>query len=216
MAREWYVLRVQAGKEEKVKEALDKKLKVAGLDHLVGEVLVAKKQETTLRDGKKVTKDVKIFPGYIYLQADLYEGQELRDNLYYLIKETPSVGDFAGSFGRPAPMSPDDVDRIFNRDAPKSNLPETADAGVGGSEGGPTPESVLGGGLDGGTPIGDVDLPYSGGDRVRIREGHAFGGFEGRIEEIQFDRGMVKVSVSIFGRPTEVELPYNQVEPLDE
>lgn len=200
MAQEWYVLRVQAGKEDQVKEALEKKLRVAGLDHLVGEVSVPKKKETSLRaDGKTVTKDVKIFPGYIYLQADLYDGQDLRDNLYYLIKETPSVGDFAGSFGRPAPMSPEDVEKIHNR---------TPAAAATGTTATPTAEEAI----TAGEERGDISIPYKKGDRVVIREGHPFGGFEGSIEEIDIARGQVKVIITILGRPTEVEISYDQIE----
>jgi transcriptional antiterminator NusG len=198
MPKQWFVLRVQAGKEDKVKEALERKIKISGLEELVGEVLVPKKKETVQRtDGKFVEKDVKIFPGYIYIEAELYDGEELRDELYYLVKGTPSVGDFAGSVGRPAPMSTEDVERIHNR------LPAGA-VGISGESG--TPVEV--------TDAGEIVSPFAVGDRIRIREGHAFGGFEGAVEEVEAQKGKVKVAVTIFGRPTEVELTFAQVQKL--
>jgi len=57
------------------------------------------------------------------------------------------------------------------------------------------------------------EITFSVGDRVRIREG-LFQNFEGEIEEIWPDKGLVRVIVSILGRPTPVELEYWQLESI--
>ena len=49
------------------------------------------------------------------------------------------------------------------------------------------------------------------GDMVKIKSG-AFDGFDGTVDEVNPDKGMVKVTVTIFGRPTPVELEFGQVE----
>ena len=58
-----------------------------------------------------------------------------------------------------------------------------------------------------------TEITFSVGDRVRIREG-LFQNFEGEIEEIWPDKGLVRVIVSILGRPTPVELEYWQLESI--
>ncbi|MEO5958477.1 MAG: KOW motif-containing protein, partial [Opitutaceae bacterium] len=54
-------------------------------------------------------------------------------------------------------------------------------------------------------------VQYSVGEEVKITDG-AFASLTGRIDEIDPDRGKLKVSVSIFGRFTPVELEYWQVQ----
>jgi transcriptional antiterminator NusG len=49
------------------------------------------------------------------------------------------------------------------------------------------------------------------GDMVKIKAG-AFDGFDGTVDEVNPDKGTVKVTVTIFGRPTPVELEYWEVE----
>jgi len=56
-----------------------------------------------------------------------------------------------------------------------------------------------------------VNIGIKKGDMVKIKSG-AFDGFDGTVDEIYPDKGMVRVTVTIFGRPTPVELEYWEVE----
>ena len=85
-----------------------------------------------------------------------------------------------------------------------------------GSKGTPVPvsdkeiEKILGQIKDGiAQPTSGVE--YSIGEKVQVIDG-PFASFIGLVEDIDEDKARLKVSVSIFGRPTPVDLEYNQVE----
>ena len=85
-----------------------------------------------------------------------------------------------------------------------------------GSKGTPVPvsdkeiEKILGQIKDGiAQPKSSVD--YSIGEKVQVIDG-PFASFSGLVEDIDEVKSRLKVSVSIFGRPTPVDLEYNQVE----
>ncbi len=58
-----------------------------------------------------------------------------------------------------------------------------------------------------------VELDFGEGDNIRVKYG-PLEGFVGVITEIQMDKKKIKAKVSMFGRETDVELEFNQVEAL--
>ena len=85
-----------------------------------------------------------------------------------------------------------------------------------GTAGNPVPVSDIEigkilGNIKEGTLSPEPSLSFEVGEQVKVCEG-PFASFSGLVEEVDEDKLKLKVAVSIFGRPTPIELEYNQVE----
>ena len=108
--------------------------------------------------------------------------RNMNDDVYHLVKNQPKVTGFLGSMGKPQPISEAEAARILNTKEAAAAAPKTR-----------------------------ISVDYEIGDQVKVLDG-PFASFNGLVEEIDFDKNRVKVSVSIFGRATPVELEFEQVE----
>ncbi|VXC87848.1 transcription termination/antitermination protein NusG [Sphingomonas sp. AX6] len=107
---------------------------------------------------------------------------EMNDDVYHLVKNTPKVTGFLGSSGKPQPITEAEAARILNTKEEAAAAPKQ-----------------------------QIKVDYEIGDSVKVLDG-PFASFNGVVEELDFDKSKVKVSVSIFGRATPVELDFEQVE----
>jgi transcriptional antiterminator NusG len=104
--RQWYILKVQTNREESIRDALQRRVAMAGLEQYVGDIIVPTEMVSEFKGGKKRVSKRKLYPGYIVVNM------EINDDTWYLVRETSGIGDFTGAMGRPTPMAPEDVAKI--------------------------------------------------------------------------------------------------------
>ncbi len=113
--REWYVVRAAGGKEGKVKEYLDKEIRLGHLEDYISQVLIPTEKYYTIRNGKKISKEKVSYPGYVLVEAALV-GQ-----IPMIIRNIPHVLGFLGETKeesrkmQAAPLRPQEVARILGR-----------------------------------------------------------------------------------------------------
>ena len=110
MALKWYVVHAYSNFENKVKSALEERIKLHGLEDKFGDIMVPTEEVVEMREGQKRRSERKFFPGYVLVQM------ELDEETWHLVKEVPKVlGFIGGSSDRPAPITEAEANAILNR-----------------------------------------------------------------------------------------------------
>ncbi len=182
MAKRWYVLRVQSSREDTVCEALTRRIKAKGMTDVISEVMVPIEKVSEMKGGEKRIIERKKYPGYLMVEMETEPDGRIREDVWYLIKDTTGIGDFVGSHSKPMPMTQQEVDRMLKEAESVEEAPQ-------------------------------LNIAFKEGDGVKIREG-TFQNFNGVVEEVLPDKGLVKVTVTIFGRATPVEIEYWKLEAI--
>lgn len=173
----WYAIQTTAGHENKVRGLISQRItedpRVDG-QKLIRQALVPVQEVVEIKNGKKVTVERKLYPGYVLV--DVAMGQEA----LHVINSIQGVIKFVAQGKYPSPLRQDEVNRLLGvvEEVQSSESKE--------------------------------EIPFLVGQAVEITEG-PFADFSGTVEEILSDKGKVKVKVSLFGRPTTVELDYLQL-----
>ena len=171
----WYALQVYSGSELAVKKAIENLKKELKLDDKIGEVIVPTEQVIEVKNGKKKIYERSIYPGYVFLQANLDTA------LWHKIQSLPKVGRFIGESKKPTPLKKEDIELILQKAKQKAA---------------PKPK-----------------VSFEEGEVVRIIDG-PFANFTGEVEDFDYEKGMLKLNVTIFGRSTPVEIHYTKVEKI--
>ncbi|MCY2982504.1 MAG: transcription termination/antitermination protein NusG [Planctomycetota bacterium] len=119
----WYILKVQFNREDTIRAALEKRIRLSTLASSFGEILVPTEDVVEFtRAGKRRVVKRKLYPGYLVIRMII------NDDTWFLVRETSGVGDFTGSGGKPTPMTDSDVERIIKMaypDADDEQVPKT-------------------------------------------------------------------------------------------
>ncbi|MBN2172528.1 MAG: transcription termination/antitermination factor NusG [Bacteroidales bacterium] len=107
--KKWYVVRAISGNEKKVKQYIESEISRLNLQDFVSKVLIPIEKVYQVRNGKKISKERNLYPGYVLIEAALV------GEVPHIIKNVPGVIGFLGSKGEPIPMRQSEVNRILGK-----------------------------------------------------------------------------------------------------
>ncbi len=177
MDHRWYAIQTTAGHENKVRSLIQRRIEqdtTAAEERSIRQVLVPTQEAVEIKNGKKVTVERKVYPGYVLVEM------LLNQESLHTVNSIQGVIKFVGKDRAPQPLRPEEVNRLLGVvDEAEPEAPKE-------------------------------EIPFLVGQAVAIMDG-PFTDFNGTVEEVMADKGKVRVSVSLFGRPTSVELDYLQL-----
>lgn len=184
MAKGWYVLHTYSGYENKIEKYIRKLMEVPAMTSFILDIKIPSEEVVEIKDGKKKISSRKFLPGYILLEMDLPDKEW--KGVCAEIKKIQGVTGFVGVQGssKPKPISSDEARNILQK-------------------------------------TGDIKSnrhlkskhSFNIGESVKIIGG-PFDAFSGKIDEVNVEKGKLRVIVGIFGRPTPVEVDFTHVEQI--
>jgi transcriptional antiterminator NusG len=110
----WYVIRCSSGQEKKAKKHIESELNNQNLNEFVSRLVIPTRKEVYVKGGKKVSRDVNYYPGYILIEADL------TGEIQHVIKETSGVISILGSKDKhgkdiPETIRPEEIRKILGK-----------------------------------------------------------------------------------------------------
>ena len=177
MEHRWYAIQTTAGHENKVRSLIERRIQEdprPAEEKAIRQALVPVQDVVEVKNGKKVSVERKLFPGYVLVE--MVSNQET----LHVINNIQGVIKFVGTGREPMPLRQDEVNRLLGIEEPVTESEHRE------------------------------EIPFLVGQVVEIIEG-PFSDFSGTVEEVLTEKGKVRVAVSLFGRPTSVELDYLQL-----
>jgi transcriptional antiterminator NusG len=175
----WYTLQTLSNYEARAQKAIQNQARNLGLDEWIGRIVFPVENVCEVRNGKKIVRQRKLYPGYLFIELKLYdENDGIRPQLWQFLRNIQGISGFVGS-ERPAALKQTEVDEILLRLLSKER------------------------------PMVSKKI-YSLGSLVKITDG-PFSGSGGEVENLDEEAGTLRVSVTLFGRKTPVDLEFWQV-----
>ncbi len=184
MAKGWYVLHTYSGYEAKIEKSIRILMQDPEVAKVLFDVKVPSEQVVEVKEGKKRVTNKKFLPGYILLEMDLPDIGWKQ--VCGQIRKINGVTGFVGYSGamKPQPISQDEAREILHKSGEIK-----------------------------GEKAYKPKQSYAQGESVRIIDG-PFDSFTGTVEEVNLEKGKLRVMVGIFGRATPVEVDFLQVEKI--
>ena len=170
----WYVVHTYSGHENKVKSKIENMIE-NGNSHNIFDVRVPMEEYEAEVRGGKVTKERKVFPGYVLIKMIV----DSRN--WFLVRNTRGVTGFIGPDGQPIPLTDKEI----------------RDFGI------ESEEAIT-------VKINPEDIGIKVGETIEIPSG-SFEGFEAKVEDINFEKQLIKVTIDLMGRDTTAEIPFEDI-----
>ena len=180
--KSWFVVHTYSGYEHKVKANLESRTQTMGMSEQIFRILVPEQEVTTIQDGEAKQTVENDFPGYVLVEMATPSEDNMTDEAWSVVRNTPGVTGFLGSHGagsKPNSLLPEEVDLLMKR------------------MGMVTREQV--------------DLDVAVGQTVKIISG-PFSGMEGVVTSIDQEKQTLEATVAVFGRETPTELDFSDVD----
>lgn len=181
----WYCLRVVSNKERKIKERIDLEIDRSGWRDIIPQVILPTEKVYKIRNGKKVIQERTLTPGYLFIEAVYYKAENGYKSALNgeIAQAIESVKDVIHFLG--------DTKPIPMREEEVKRILSKVDYSEESGE--------------------SLAEPFLVGEEVKVIDG-PFHDFVGTIQDINEEKKKLKVIIKVFGRGTEVELNFMQVE----
>ena len=184
MAKGWYVIHAYSGHENKVEKQLRNLMAGEPFKEAIFDVKVPSEDVVEIKEGKKKISSKKFLPGYVLIEMDLPERGW--KEVCAGIRRIAGITGFVGTARNQKPQS-------ISQEEARSILRKAGEI---------KSNRVL-----------KPKHTFLAGELVRIVDG-PFDSFSGNIDEVNLEKGKLRVMVGIFGRSTPVELDFLQVEKI--
>lgn len=107
--KQWYIIHTYSGYEERVKKALEQRIKFMDAEDKIFQVVIPTEEEIEIRGGQRRTVTKKVFPGYVLVQM------KMDDESWNVVRNTPGVTGFVGSGNKPTALAEQEVNAILKQ-----------------------------------------------------------------------------------------------------
>lgn len=107
--KQWYIVHTYSGYEERVKRALEQRVKFMDAEDKIFQIVIPTEDEIEIRSGQRRTVTKKVFPGYVLVQM------RMNDDSWNVVRNTPGITGFVGGGNKPTPIGEEEVNAILKQ-----------------------------------------------------------------------------------------------------
>ena len=107
--KQWYIVHTYSGYEERVKRALEQRVKFMDAEDKIFQIVIPTEDEIEIRSGQRRTVTKKVFPGYVLVEM------RMNDDSWNVVRNTPGITGFVGGGNKPTPIAEEEVNAILKQ-----------------------------------------------------------------------------------------------------